>query len=481
MMGNSTALSAERLAGARVACIGDIMLDRYVYGSAERISAEAPVPVLRVERETTMLGGVGNVFRNLATLKACPTLVAVAGPDDAGQSIADQLAALGGTVHILSEAGRPTTIKTRYIAAGQQLLRADAEDSRPITAATQDLVEEHVETVAPQVGAIVFSDYGKGLLIPELLHRLIAIANRADCPVVVDPKGEDYATYRDADLITPNRSELRDASRLPVASDDEIVAAGRRIIDVCGIRNVLVTRGAEGMTLICGNGAAAHLPTQARDVFDVSGAGDTVAAVMAASLAAGLELSAATRLANAAAGQVVGKIGTASVMPDELNEALTPGDHNKIVRRGELLEKVARWQNEGSVIGFTNGCFDLIHPGHVALLAWARQACDRLIVGVNDDASVHRLKGNNRPVQEIASRERVLASLASVDLVVRFAEDTPMSLIEAIRPDVLVKGADYSLDQVVGADFVSSYGGQIKLAPLEPEQSTTATIARLSS
>ena len=474
-------LIAERLAGATVACIGDIMLDRYVYGTAERISAEAPVPVLHVERQTDMLGGVGNVVRNLATLNAKPTLIALAGQDEAGRNITEQLASLTGvTVHLLTEDDRPTTIKTRYVAAGQQLLRADAEDIAPIAPSTQARAEQLVEAIAPNVGAIVLSDYGKGFLVAPLLHRLIAIANTAGCPVVVDPKGEQFSIYRGADLITPNRLELRAATRLPVGGNDDIAAAARWVIAKCGIRNVLVTRGAEGMTLVSQDRSVTHLPTRAREVYDVSGAGDTVVAVMAASYAAGLDFPDAMQLANAAAGRVVGKTGTASVMPDELNEALRPGDHNKIVGREQLSAKLRRWRDDGLSVGFTNGCFDLIHPGHVGLLAWARQVCDRLIVGVNDDDSTRRLKGPNRPVQQIGSRERVLASLASVDLVVRFSEDTPLALIEAIRPDVLVKGADYNIDQVVGADLVQGYGGTVKLAPLEPGQSTTATIARLS-
>ncbi len=470
--------AAANLAGAKVACIGDLMLDRFVYGAADRISAEAPVPVLRVGRETVMLGGAGNVFRNLATIGAAPSLIALVGEDDAGRTVARLLDNLAGEVTLLHEADRPTTIKTRFIAGGQQLLRTDLEETAPAQAATHAAIEEHARRLLPQVGALIISDYGKGMLGPAVLQHLIAAARDARTPVIVDPKGQDYGIYRGADLITPNRAELEAAASQPVGSDEEVVAAARYVVDACGINNVLVTRGPDGMSFVTRDGDVAHLPTVAQEVFDVSGAGDTVVAIVGAALAAGLPFPVAMRLANAAAGRVVGKVGTAAVLPDELDEALQPGDHNKIVDRSQLAERVNRWRAEGRRIGFTNGCFDLIHPGHVALLAWARNACDRLVIGVNDDASVRRLKGKDRPVQTVAARERVLASLASVDLVVRFGEDTPLALIETMRPDVLVKGADYTVDQVVGASFVQSYGGEVKLAPLEPGHSTTATIAR---
>ena len=473
-------LNAESLAGARVACVGDIMLDRYVYGATERISAEAPVPVLRIGRQTAMLGGAGNVFRNLATLGAQPVLIATIGEDEAGRSVTDQLEQLDGDVRLISEVGRQTTIKTRFIAAGQQLLRTDAECTGPVGAATQADAEAQVNAVLPHVGALILSDYGKGLLAQPLLRAIIAAAKATGTPVIVDPKGQDYGIYRGADFITPNRAELQSATRTVVHDEAALVAAARTLIDDCGIGNVLVTRGPDGMSLVAGDGDVIHLPTEAREVYDVSGAGDTVVAVIAAALAAGRPIRSAMRLANAAAGCVVGKVGTAAVLPHELNEALMPGDQNKIVDRESVPARIARWREEGLRVGFTNGCFDLVHPGHVALLDWAGRACDRLVVGLNDDASVRRLKGENRPVQPVGARERVLASLASVDLVVRFAEDTPSALIETVRPDVLVKGADYTVDQVVGATFVQSYGGQVKLAPLEPGHSTSATLARLN-
>jgi D-beta-D-heptose 7-phosphate kinase/D-beta-D-heptose 1-phosphate adenosyltransferase len=329
---------------------------------------------------------------------------------------------------------------------------------------------------------VVLSDYGKGVLTGTLIGRVIAAARGAGKPVIVDPKGPDYRVYRGATVLTPNRRELAEASRMADRTDDEIVAAARHIVARCEVDAVLVTRGGDGMTLVEGDNAH-HLAAEAREVFDVSGAGDTVVAVVAAALAAGLASPDAAGLANVAAGIVVAKSGTAVAGADEIVDALRAGElmsgERKSVSPAAALDRVATWRARGLTIGFTNGCFDLIHPGHVSLLAQARAACDRLVVGLNSDASARRLKGDGRPVQGEAARAAVLGSFASVDLVVIFDDDTPIALIEALRPDVLVKGADYSLDQVVGGDLVQGHGGRVLLADLEPGHSTTATIARM--
>jgi D-beta-D-heptose 7-phosphate kinase/D-beta-D-heptose 1-phosphate adenosyltransferase len=331
---------------------------------------------------------------------------------------------------------------------------------------------------------MVLSDYGKGVLSSEALRGVIATARTYARPVVVDPKGRDFARYRGASLVTPNKRELAEATGMPTDSDVAVVAAARRVIDTCGIENVLVTRGDQGVTLVLGRGESIHIPAKPRAVFDVSGAGDTVAAVMAVACAAGVTWPEAARLANAAGGVVVGKLGTAVARADEVVAALHAQDlmtgEDKIATLPSALDRIAAWRESGLRIGFTNGCFDLVHPGHVSLLAQARGACDRLVVGLNSDSSVRRLKGEGRPVQSEAARAQVLASLGAVDLVVIFAEETPVRLIEAIRPDVLVKGADYRRDQVVGADIVESYGGRVLLAEILPGHSTTATLARLA-
>ena len=488
-MTDNTDLAAhiEALAGVRVVVAGDVMLDRFLYGAVERISPEGPIPVLRVEREAAMLGGAGNVLRNLAALGAAVEFLAVVGDDAAGrevQALAQEAAGAG--CHLLVEAGRPTTIKERYIAAGQQLLRVDRDPNDAIGAGTATALLAAATAALEGAGALVLSDYGKGVLEPETLAALIAAARAAGCPVVVDPKGRDYGIYRGATLVTPNRRELEEASGLPTSSDQEVALAAQEIIDSCGIETVLATRGSDGLTLLAsgGRGKHLHLPTEAREVFDVSGAGDTVAAAAAAALAAGLGLEEAARLANAAAGIVVGKLGTAVVRPEELLQALHASDllaaEAKVVGLDALLARAERWRGAGLRLGFTNGCFDLLHPGHVSLLAQARAACDRLIVGLNSDASTRRLKGAGRPVQSEAARAAVLASLASVDLVVVFGADTPLELIEALTPDVLVKGADYARDEVVGADLVERHGGKLILVELAPGHSTSGTIGRMS-
>ncbi|MFD2234583.1 D-glycero-beta-D-manno-heptose-7-phosphate kinase [Phaeospirillum tilakii] len=476
----------DRLQGVSVLCVGDVMLDRFVYGSVDRISPEAPIPVLRIERETAMLGGAGNVVRNLVALGARPGFVAAVGDDPAGAEIGRLVAAHAGIdAGLVVEAGRQTTIKTRFFASNQQLLRGDRESRGAVGAATGAALLDAAAARLGRAGVMVLSDYGKGVLTAEAVAALIARAAAAGTPVVVDPKGNDYSVYRGATVVTPNRKELHEATGLAVDSDDEVVAAARRLIETCGIHTVLVTRSQDGMTLVEGGGAVHHLPAEAREVFDVSGAGDTVVATLAAALASGAGLPEAARLANVAAGIVVAKVGTAVAYADELVSALhhddlTAGD-TKIVPPAVAADRVARWRAKGLKVGFTNGCFDLLHPGHVAILTQARAACDRLVVGLNSDASVQRLKGPTRPVQSEAARATVLSSLAPVDLVVIFGEDTPLALIETLRPDVLVKGADYTVATVVGAEQVLGWGGRVVLADLIEGQSTTNTIRRMKA
>lgn len=474
----------EAFAAARVLCVGDIMLDRFITGTVERISPEAPIPVLRVEGETAMLGGAGNVLRNLAALGASCRFVGVIGGDEAGREVRALLAEHPTvTPELVVEPGRQTSIKTRFLAGTQQMLRADREDTAPLSATAGEAILDAVDRALGDCDLMVLSDYGKGVLGGGIAARIIAAARQAGRRVIVDPKGTDYRRYRGAHLLTPNRLELAQATGRPAATDDDIVAAAGQLIDTCGVEAVLATRSRDGMTLV-GAGDAHHLPTEAREVFDVSGAGDTVIATVAAALAAGADLVEAARLANVAAGIVVGKVGTAAAYAADLIAALhrqdLSGAEAKVLTLPQALDRIAVWRRTGRTVGFTNGCFDLLHPGHVALLAKARAACDRLVVGLNSDASVGRLKGPERPVQTEAARAAVLASLASVDLVVIFGEDTPAALIEAIRPDVLAKGADYTVETVVGADFVQAHGGRVLLIDLEPGHSTSATIARMN-
>lgn len=473
-----------RLADARVLCIGDVMLDRYVTGHVDRISPEAPIPILRAATESAMLGGAGNVARNLAALGATAHLVAVVGDDAEGQQVQRLLHGERRIVpDVVVAAGRPTTVKTRFVAGTQQLLRADRETTAPVTATVERRLRDASLSALDHVDVVVVSDYAKGALSRDLLAALVEAARERGLPVVVDPKGPDYGRYRGASVVTPNRPELAEAAGMAVGDDASVVTASRRVIERDGIGAVLVTRSQDGLSLVTAEHEAHHR-ARAREVFDVSGAGDTVVGVLAAALAVGAGLDDAAELANVAGGIVVAKRGTATVSPDELVEVLTAREMME-GRAGAMsldsaLARIDLWRMQGRRIGFTNGCFDLLHPGHVAMLAQARAACDRLVVGLNDDASVARLKGAGRPVQDAAARAAVLASLATVDLVVLFPEDTPMRLIEAIRPDVLVKGADYARADVVGGDLVESYGGRVVLADVMPGHSTTRTVSRIA-
>lgn len=477
----------DRLDGAAVMVVGDVMLDRFLYGAVDRVSPEAPIPVLRLEREVTMLGGAGNVLRNLSAVGAKTVFFAVVGEDAAGQEVrqlVERESADPALIHLLVDSARATTIKERYIATGQQLLRADRETSFDVAEATKERLLSEAEEALEDVGALVLSDYGKGVLPGDVVARLIARANTLGCPVVVDPKAVDYGYYRGAALVTPNRRELAQASGQSVQGDTEIVAACRSLTEGAGLGGVLATRSEEGMSLVLASGEVTHLPARAREVFDVSGAGDTVVALLGAALAAGIPLGDAAGLANIAAGIVVGKTGTAVAEAVEIRQAIHASRLSqaeaKFVDHELLLDQVARWRQAGFKVGFTNGCFDLLHPGHISLLRQSRAACDRLVVGLNSDASVARLKGPTRPVQAETARAVVLASLEDVDRVVVFGEDTPLELIEALRPDVLIKGADYAADEVVGAKEVQAYGGRLVLAQLEPGHSTTATLNRLA-
>ena len=441
--------------------------------------------MLRIAQKDTMLGGAGNVVRNMVALGGRPMFLSVRGDDSEGLELAALLAGHADIeATLVIEPHRQTTVKTRYSAAGQQLLRTDRETIAPLgPQAAAELVAKG-RAYLQDAAVMVLSDYGKGALTPQVTAELIDAARALRRPVIVDPKGSDYTRYRGATVLTPNRRELAEAAHMPADNDEQVVAAARRLLQTCGVEAVLATRSQDGMTLAHSNGEVHHLPTEAREVFDVSGAGDTVVATLALALAAGVPLTDAARLANAAAGVVVGKVGTAVIRSSDLIAALHHQDllmgESKIEPLDAAVERVARWRRRGLKVGFTNGCFDLLHPGHISLLSQARATCDRLIVGLNSDASVSRLKGPERPVQSEAGRAVVLASLVSVDLVVIFDEDTPLKLIEAFRPDTLVKGADYTVDTVVGAGLVQGYGGRVVLADLTAGQSTTAIIARLA-
>ncbi len=473
------------LGSARVLVVGDVMLDRYVYGAVERISPEAPIPVLRVERESAMLGGAGNVARNLAALGAHVVFATVTGGDAAGHEIAGLLGEERAIeAQLVIEQGRVSTVKNRFVGGAQQLLRADRELAAPLSATTRQNLLVRVAPSLTECDVVILSDYGKGVLADGMARDIIEAARAAGRPVIVDPKGRDYGVYAGATALTPNRLELADATGMPTGGDGEIEAASRALIARLGLDYVLATRGAQGLSLVRAGGGALHVPARSVEVFDVSGAGDTVIATFAAALGGGLAAGDAAFMANVAAAVVVAKLGTATCSLAELARGLLGGGAadphaSKLADLTRLRDEVARWRQAGLKIGFTNGCFDLLHPGHVSLMRQARAACDRLVVGLNSDDSVRRLKGAGRPVNGETARATVLASLADVDLVTVFAEDTPLALIEAVRPDVLIKGADYTRETVVGGDLVESWGGRVVLARLAEGHSTTATIRRM--
>lgn len=471
--------------GRRVACVGDLMVDRFVYGEVSRVSPEAPIPVLARSRELVMLGAAGNVARNVAALGGAVALTGVVGVD----AEADQALRLIGEAedvegHLVADAGRPTTLKTRFVSGGQQLLRVDLEASRPVTGDVEQQLIATIRRLAQGCGVILLSDYGKGVVTDAVIAACRDAAQASGGKVVVDSKARSFARYGAVDLIKPNASELANATDLPTGTDAEVEAALAKALELWEARAILVTRAAKGMSLAVRGQRVRHFPTQPREVFDVSGAGDTTLAALGLALAAGAEIEDAIAFAQLAAGVAVSKVGTATVSPEELIEAvisahLAPAEA-KIATLQRMVEEVARWRAKGLRVGFTNGCFDILHKGHVAYLAQARSWCDRLIVGLNSDESVRALKGEGRPVNDLESRALVLAGLGSVDLVAPFEESTPIRLIEAARPDVLVKGADYSEDQVVGGDLVKSWGGEVKLAQLVDGYSTTAAIARIN-
>ncbi|MGF1623369.1 MAG: D-glycero-beta-D-manno-heptose 1-phosphate adenylyltransferase [Alphaproteobacteria bacterium] len=487
-MTGATAVGVPDFAGRRVLVVGDVMLDRFVYGEVGRVSPEAPIAVFREGASATaMLGGAGNLARNVAALGGQAVLVGLVG-DDAEADIVRRLAAGtdGLDARLVVDAGRPTTLKTRYVSRGQQLLRVDREvdDPGPHQAieALIAAVRQALRDPEPPVHAVVLSDYAKGVLSGPVVREVVAAASRLHVPVLVDPKTADLSYYGPVDVLTPNAGELARATGLPVDSDESVETAALVALARARSGTLVVTRAERGLSVVPRVGAAIHWPARVHQVFDVSGAGDTVMAVLALSLASGLAIGPAAELANLAGGLVVQKAGTATISRTELADALADAHSadvgRKVVDLDTLAGRVAQWRDRGLRIGFTNGCFDLIHPGHAGLLSQARTACDRLVVGLNTDASVKRLKGPDRPVQSEQARATVLAALAAVDAVVLFDDDTPLALIDAIRPDVLVKGADYTVETVVGSDIVLGYGGRVLLADIRQGHSTSAIIAR---
>ena len=491
----------KNMTSVSVLVLGDIMLDRFVYGHVDRISPESPVPVLAINREDRMLGGAGNALANLAGLKTNAHIVSVVGDDDEAALVKEHIEKLGfKSDGLITDNTRPTTIKSRFLAGHQQLLRTDFEHKKPISDEIAKKIIEAVKAKLGDVKAFIISDYGKGLLRKEVLADVIKAARDQNIPVIVDPKGQDFSIYKGASVVTPNKKELSEAVKgASLSNDEEVIAAANTIINDCGIEAVLATRSAEGMSVIQKGEKTVHIKTKDIEVFDVSGAGDTVIATLAAALAAGASLVEAANLANMAGSVVVQKVGTASIRNEELLDIIQNGDHKSNesrTRQGDIFgqtpdqwnaaaEQIKRWKARGLKVGFTNGCFDILHYGHVSYLNNTREHCDRLVMGLNNDASISILKGPERPIHDEHSRAAVLAALGSIDMVVMFGaekqgdDNTAIKLIETLKPDIYFKGGDYTEDQIPEAPAVRKGGGEVKVMPVYEGHSTTNSITKM--
>ena len=482
LVGSATLVGIlEACRGREVWVVGDLMLDEYVHGSVERISPEAPVPVVRAGDLQYRLGGAANVARQVAVLGAHATLAGVIGSDDAGRQLLAECTSAGIDVRaVVDDPGRRTTRKLRVLGRGQQLIRLDWEDPRACDDAMADrLLRALQDGRRPDV--IILSDYAKGVLTDATLARLIAAGRAAGCRIVVDPKRRDLNAYRGASILTPNLGELALASGHSLNVDDlpTVAAAARPFVHSAELEALVVTLSDRGMLIVDAGDRAEHVPAVRRAVSDVTGAGDTAVAVMAATLAGGGSVRQAAEIANVAAGLAVAEVGTVAIAPDRIRLALEDVHGGKILNRAELAARVAGWRVMGKKIVFTNGCFDLLHAGHLQLLHEAAALGDALVLAINSDASVQRLKGPNRPIVTQSDRAALLAAMSCVDAVTIFDEDTPLETLRAVRPDVLVKGQDYGIDKVVGRELVEANGGRVALVPLLSEKSTSAIVERI--
>ena len=476
--------------GVRILVVGDVMLDHYIAGQVKRISPEAPVPVVSAAKRWSVPGGAANVARNLVRLGVDVAVAGVVGQDAAASDLRAALAAEGIADGLSVSSSRRTTCKTRVLAQGQQLLRLDEEVSAPLGAEEADALKNQVLSLLPGRHAVILSDYAKGVLLESasgcnLCQIIIEEARRLGIAVLVDPKGSDWRRYAGAHCVTPNAGEFDAAcgldAGLTLSRPRRETLAGE-LRSRYGIERLLITRGPKGMALFTPDEAPVYCRAAVREVADVSGAGDTAIATLAACVGKGLPWAESMHLANAAAGVAVGKMGTAPVSIAELNEALREqADNPKLFSVQNLVEKIEEWRRKNETVVFTNGCFDLLHPGHISLIRQSAAQGDHLIVGLNSDASVRRLKGPTRPIQNENSRALLLAALSDVDAIVLFDEDTPFELISALRPDVLVKGSDYTIDNVVGADVVQQGGGRVYLARLVDGCSTTGIVRKIDN
>ena len=460
-----------RMTASRIVVIGDIMLDRFIHGRVDRISPEAPVPVLNFEGEVNMPGGAANVARNLAHLGVSVTLIGLVGKDNSAALLSQALEAEPAIAYRpITADSCMTTVKTRFTASGQQMLRVDEENNQPVSQSTYKRLISAVERALKKADAVILSDYNKGIIDHSTAKAVIDMARQVGIPVIADPKKTDASVFKGVSLMTPNLGELKAMTSLAASTVNDIHVAAKNLIKAHKINAILVTLGPDGMLYVEKGKPPHHITSIAQSVYDVSGAGDTVIANFTAALTAGADQLHAISLANTAAGIVVGKSGTATTLPGEIIARYAP---RYAKDEQDILSLVKIWRDTGMKIGFTNGCFDQLHPGHIRVLEKAAQSCDRLIVGLNSDDSTRKLKGPGRPIQPEGRRAAVLASLPMVDGVVVFNKPTPARLIKAITPDVLIKGGDYKADDVVGAKHVKDHGGKVVIVPIRDGFSTT--------
>lgn len=480
-------LDKKKFENIRILVVGDVMLDRYIWGDVKRISPEAPVPIFHIKRESEVPGGAGNVVYNLIGLGCLVSIIGVYGDDESGKRLNRLLHHSSIKNLILKDSKRPTGTKTRIISNGQHLLRIDEEEIFPLNTNMQKNFLTSINNELSNCNAVIFSDYGKGVFqTPELAQSIINLAQLHNIPVMVDPKGKDWQRYREATCVTPNTRELEIVYGDSITGEKKLIEAMRAILRAYNLSWLLVTRGPLGMCLMSKDEEPIFIPALAKEVYDVSGAGDTVIATLSLGVSSGLNFLDAAQLANFAAGVVVGKLGTQPINLLELeasiaiNNARFSGKYiNKITLLSAAAIQIKAWKANSEKIVFTNGCFDLLHPGHIHFLNQAKDLGNRLIVGLNSDTSVRRLKGQNRPILSEHDRASILSALDCVDLVLVFEEDTPIDLIKVLSPDILVKGTDYSLDEVVGREIVESYGGQVRLITLLKGYSTTEITKRV--
>ena len=474
-----------RFADTPILVVGDLMIDEYIWGHVNRISPEAPVQIVEAAKEEITLGGAGNVVKNLVSLEARVYVSSVVDAGDTGRTIIEQLQKLGvDRSGVFVEPQKVSSKKTRILSLdnNQQMLRIDRESSSPISPASEKKIIAYIKERIENIGAIILSDYLKGVLTDAVIRDVIELSREKGVPVIVDPKGKDYAKYREATIITPNEKEAETVLNMRIKDEETLQKAGRSLLNRLKTQAILITLGKDGMALFERGKKSVRIPAIRKEVYDVTGAGDTVISLLGLGIAAGLDFMKTIEIANIAAGIVVGKIGTATVTLQEIVDDVlqhTVYESDKIIDLQPLVRLVEESRKNGRITVFTNGCFDILHMGHTSFLQKARQLGDVLIVGLNSDDSVRRLKGPHRPIIPLRERAVILSSVAGVDYITVFDEDTPINLIRSLKPDILVKGDDYKKEEVVGREIVESYGGRVELIPLVKGVSTTKIIERI--